>query len=158
MASKFYPRVFTAWQWCGERDPANVKSSFSARVLIAARNGFWWRPQREKSDLGSGGFNSIPEAEVTVAEKHNQGTLPKSGSIRFQVCFFGSFLHKQKRTKKLQREIDISMIFKFHPKINLLKAYHPCFFEFCFMRSFCVVPVCYYYADFCAPAAIPFLW
>jgi hypothetical protein len=40
----------------------------------------------------------MDNAEITVALKLNQASSPKTHRIRFRVCFFGSFLHKQKRT------------------------------------------------------------
>ena len=46
------------------------------------------------------GYNNIPKAEVTVAQKLNQTSYPENGlyiparrRLGFQVCFFGSFLH-----------------------------------------------------------------
>jgi len=42
--------------------------------------------------------NRLNKAETTVAQKLNRTSSPKTGCIRFRVCFLGSFLHKQKRT------------------------------------------------------------
>jgi len=50
--------------------------------------------------IGMKALNDVTKDEVTVAQKLNQGTIPKTGCYRFRVCFFGSFLHKQKRTNK----------------------------------------------------------
>ena len=37
-----------------------------------------------------------PIAEVTVVQKLNQGTSPKTGCYRFRLPFFDTFLGKQK--------------------------------------------------------------
>jgi len=38
---------------------------------------------------------------TTVAQKPNQGTIPKTGCFRFRVAFFVSFLAKQKRKERI---------------------------------------------------------
>jgi hypothetical protein len=51
-----------------------------------------------KHDVFCKALSNDNEVEATVVQKLNQGTIPKTGRHRFRVCFFGSFLHKQKRT------------------------------------------------------------
>jgi hypothetical protein len=55
----------------------------------------------------------ITKSQFTVAPKPNQGTNPKKGCHFFRVCFFGTFLHKQKSTININLQV-------FNDKYNFL--------------------------------------
>jgi len=81
-----------------------LKNYFHILILMPIHN--WIRKYYSLANFEA--HNIFNEVEVTVAQKSDQGTIPKTGCFRFRMCFFGSFLHNQKRT------IDLLCLPKLH--------------------------------------------
>jgi len=61
-----------------------------------------------KEDIGIMGTIVFQKAEATAVHSLIKPSPRKCAVHRFRVCFFGSFLHKQKRTLKMLRNRIIS--------------------------------------------------